>query len=91
VREVCSFSAFSAFSVFQYFSISVFQYLLDAQAGLQERAGDPGGGEAEQSAGVFKVAVDEGFEVRGRGGQVGGGERIAHESLKGRVDTADAV
>jgi hypothetical protein len=37
------------------------------------------------------VTVDEGFEIRGSGGQVGGGERMAHEFLECRVNTADGI
>lgn len=36
---------------------------LDAEAGLKEGAGDPGGGEAKEAAGVFEMAFGEGADV----------------------------
>jgi hypothetical protein len=54
---------------------------LDPAARLKEGTRNPVRRQAEQTAGIFKMTVDEGLEIGRRGRQVLGGARMAHGFL----------
>ena len=52
---------------------------LDSQAGLEKRAGNPGGSEAEEASGILKMAVDQAADITGSCGEIFGCTGMAHD------------